>query len=1376
MDLDFYSRVPYILPSERYRKSPHSLWGVMPSPFTKSKMCSHPVLSRDVSASRSHHLVDRLIILDTDLRKQQEADMLTSKGYTHTLLGLHMISGVGLVDVDGDKNGGSSMKPTAEDWRQLLSISSYRAPTSPLLFLLLLDPYPTKQLRAAIHQLFLSLLIDSRMKVRLAASLGAIAYRPLTTLFCAGVGTDADTLLHFTVQFFTAGSIVRSLCNSYATGKLLSADHGEEGEQEYTSGVFCLPLVHNIIRCIHSNLLGACEEVRMVLKNTDAGQISDGSSNQRTKPNMIPALVYQQGEQPISTVLPAAPDDGFLDCRSTKHKRLPHLLRDLEYVLETPSTSIRLLKQQDGPDGMHSPVPFTAVWCRLLRLAQGIDPQKRKVSGGHVEYEKLRWLEAFSLSLNFAGARDKLAESLPSAVDGVTYPLEEMRSAMGFLFTSLLRELKWWLYNEKVLVTLPSASTKGSSSAGKMDALQRSTLHVSTSSLVSPSTSLDDGDANKTPAFSCATQIKLTETHLEVIEAAIRIEQSQHILNGSGRGPVAGDWLRVPHSPHGGDWFSFHLPLHRSLARNILSVCALIVPENLQQANPHSWWQLPTVDDSSDISDTNTESLDHPLCTLLRPTLKSSNCRVTWSAGPECTSEEAQRRRSRSGTIAAAIAASKVIHSLCDHPLRCLAAAEQIKRHLWLRNGSTAAGMALNYGTTPLCRSFRDLDLAMVQLSAAGFSVGLGARRVFALILSRFDLEGFLCDLERKPMNKSIGEKSELVDWVMPKRLQDPEHAQVLMEAFFSILCILVTELPPPPPTTNSDVSTIKTKIRRELLHNLAVKPLTYSKAIDSASNAVSRRDENGSSHEGNDATSFREVFEVVLNDISEQKSKGSRGAPTFSLQYNVSDEYDPCFFHLKGSEHQQAMDNIARLRKLKSSKYRRGSCFPIVPPPPPAHPRFLPCRLLLHLPAMDAAIRRGLMFALTGGEWVPPPDPSQNEDDFQDLTVPSFSTDHGGLDGRVVSGSFRKARFFKSQQQPFSEKTVDSSSHSFLEVLQLLTLQVHTLEQAAYMHISHPNLDYENKSISSNLSINTYLGRLVHVPQSLVDIWAFKCAPEGPLTSKGSGLNKASILGLLIALYEHRSDHGAREKAEANVGKEDNGGARFLVASGLKWYLRFISALVHGSETVRQACKCATDGIPPKRKEVLESTLWTIDEHLQSTVRGMLTDLPDLWPTDEDERSTNNTEKLTDRNLQARKAAQNRIIERMKKQQASFAASIAEDEKISFGGSDQVDEETDLCIICRCDDEDGENNGPLGYLGHVQRSKTLQLRSQTECLGYHTKIGRSYRVVGDKGCQVGVSVETNFFHLHLFLKRRYFFYSFEGTSHWILLRSPVFL
>ncbi len=1354
----------------------------MPSPFAAPKKYTHPVLYRDSSvAGTSHHLVDRLIVLDTDLRKQQEADMLTTHPFTHQLVGLHMISGVGLVDIEGDKNGGSAMKPTAEDWRQLLSISSYRAPTSPLLIMLLLDPYPTKQLRGSIHQLFLSLLTDSRLRTRFAASLGGIGYRSLTTLFCAGVGTEADTPLNFTVQIFTAGSIVRALCSLEGTQRLLSGDdNNERDEKSDKRDVFCLPLAHNIARCIHTNLLGACKEVQMVLKNTAAGKKNNdgGIFDHQSRNKLLPALVYQQGEQPLSTLLPTAPDDGFLDCRSTKHKRLPHLLRDLEYVLETPGTAMRLLRPDHSED-LINVMDFSTVWCRLLRLAQGMDPQKRKISGGHVEFEQLRWLEAFSLSLHFAGARDKLAESLPnSAPSGDPPTLHTTREAMGNLFSALLREMKWWLYKEGILETgLPK--TKQETDTDTMEALQRSTLHVSTSSLGVASIPIEEG--GKTPALSCATQTKMTESHLEIIESAIRIEQSQHRLSGSGRGTIMGDWLRVPHSPHAGDCLSFHLPLHRSMARNIRAMCSYEVSEKVRESQP-SWWQLPVLDNDSLMqNDVASDTLDHPLCALLRPTLRSSNCRITWSAGPECNSEEAQRRRSRSRAISSAIASAKVVHSLCDHPLRCLAAAEQISRHLWARNGSSAAGMALNYGTTPLCRSFRDLDITMVQLSASGFSIGLGARRVFSLILSRFDLEGYLCDLEKRGNRSPTNSSKSSTEWVIPRRLQDPEHAQVLMEGFFSTLCILVTELPPPPPLSSRDNIGLTKVVRRELLHVLAASPLSYSKAMDAASVATIRKDDGSSTTHG-DASSFRTIFGTILKGISQQKNQGSR-APTYELKSDVSDEYDPSFFHLKRSDHQQAMDNIARLRKQKcseNSRKRTGRCLPLVTSPPLAHPRFMPCRMILHLPILDASIRRALMFALFGGKWLPPTD---SNDDETVLSNPSFSSELSASESQMMrSAARRKARSERSEQPPFSEKTVNNSSVSFLEVLQLLTLQVHTLEECAYMHRSHPNLDIENKSLSASLSINTYLGRLVHVPSTLVDVWAFRCYPEGPLRSGGSGLNKASILGLLIALFEHRSDHGIISRSDSGHGDDDHGGARYLVADGLKWLLRFVSALVHGAESVSQACKSASDGIPILKSADVNnstgiSTSWSIDDHLQSTVIHMLDNLPDLWPSNETISDRNGQGTTGEKNREARKAAQMRIMEKMKRQQASFAASMAKDEKSGYGNASSVDNEADLCIICRCDDEDGENNGPLGYLGHVQRSRTLQLRCQKECQGHKDNVLTAYRVVGDKGCQVSPSLRQDSL---VFLYNNLFFVCtldrFGKASHWIQRLLLVFL
>lgn len=1356
-------------------------------------------------------------VVDTDLRKQQEADRITSSVYTHKLPGLHMISGIGTIRVN-EITAERPPLPNAMEWRHLLSTSSFRAPASPCLLLLLLDPYPTKQFRGSIHALFLSLLTDPRFKSRFAATLG-ISYRSLSTLFCAGVGTEADTPLGFTVQIFTTGSLVRALGNAPVAERLLNSDYEEKGGQNAASiGVFMSPLAHTIVRCIHTNILGATKEVNMILNNTKAGNDDDSQEDSELgNDGFLPALTYVAGEHPLVTQLPAAPDDGFLDSRSTRHKRLPHLLRDLEYVIETPGTAVRLLLPRkfpvyQGPSLSFRGVDiltFPAVFARLLRVAQGMDPQKRKISGGHVEYEQSRWLEAFGLSLNFAGTRDALAESLTNTsgtsvdngFENGTY-LVNIREAMGNMIAALLREMKLWLYREGMLETglpVPPGGAHAAMDLSQVEALQRSTLHVSGAQLGVPSlsgSSADDssgtGTNASTIALSCATSVKMTEAQLNLVESALRIEGAQRQYRAAEQGPggaqtsmtcpVMGDWLRVPHSPLAGDSLSFHLPLHRALAKTVRSMCSVVVPESERSMNPLAWWKLPVLDElyNNTGTDTSFGSHHHPLVPLIRPTLRSSNCRVVWSAGPDCSPSEAQRRRARSRTVSANIAVAKIIHSLADHPIRCLAAAQQIERHLWARNGSATAGMALNYSSTPLCQRFRDLDMTLVQLSAAGLSVGLGARRVFQLLISRFSMDGYLCDPERRTLQSgasappSGGFASGNTYWVNPPRLQDPDHAIVLSESFFATLCILVTELPPPPPTSANDDGALRNSIKRELLHALVAEPRSHSEAMAAASCAVSRRDESdGSAASSGGASLFRAAFSDVLREIGKQKNQGSSrvsGPPAFELKPEFCDEYDPTFFHLRRQEHQHAMDVVARLRRQKFGSNKEAAelhCLPLVCAPPRAHPRFLPCRLILHLQAMDAALRRSLLFALTGGSWLPPSEP-KTESTVEEITSLDNAATQGAAgvstssNGEVPVMTFGGRRVVRGQSsflkqstsdadtaQPFSPDVVAASSVSFLEVLQLLTLQVHTLEECASLHRTLPDLDDEAKSFSAGLSVNSYLGRLVYVPDSLVDVWALRPYPDGPLNSKGSGANRGSILGLLIALYEHRSDHGAILESsgqEYGQGDDGHGGARTLASSGLKWLLRFVKALVDGAPTVGAAVKSATTGVqfrPPTLGTASNNagTFWTIDENVRSTIRGMLENLPELWPVER--KVSSGGSKSNDKSKEARKAAQQRVIEMMKQKQAAFAATITPSATEGNKMEDAEEEKADLCIICRCDDADGENNGPLGYLGHVQRSRVAQMRALSEMNRRDRESDGSnhllekYRVVGHMGCQV---------------------------------------
>jgi len=217
-----------------------------------------------------------------------------------------------------------------------------------------------------------------------------------------------------------------------------------------------------------------------------------------------------------------------------------HKLRDLEYVIETPGTAMRLLLPDRFPAYQGAPLSsrgvesftFSTVWSRLLRLAQGMDPQKRKISGGHVEYEQNRWLEAFGLSLNFAGTRDALAESPTNSSSAALAPVSEdgshlvsIREAMGNVLAALLREMKLWLYREGMLETglpVPPGGAHGASDLSQVEALQRSTSHVSASQLATSQENSQTTSSNivSTVALSCATTVQMTEAQLDLIESA----------------------------------------------------------------------------------------------------------------------------------------------------------------------------------------------------------------------------------------------------------------------------------------------------------------------------------------------------------------------------------------------------------------------------------------------------------------------------------------------------------------------------------------------------------------------------------------------------------------------------------------------------------------------------------------------------------------------------------------------------------------------------------------------------------------------------------------------------------------------------------------
>ncbi|CAN0555648.1 unnamed protein product, partial [Ectocarpus sp. 12 AP-2014] len=89
----------------------------------------------------------------------------------------------------------------------------------------------------------------------------------------------------------------------------------------------------------------------------------------------------------------------------------------------------------------------------------------------------------------------------------------------------------------------------------------------------------------------------------------------------------------------------------------------------------------------------------------------------------------------------------------------------------------------------------------------------------------------------------------------------------------------------------------------------------------------------------------------------------GGGGATKYSLAAAAACEYDPTFVRLNRTEHQAAVETVARKRKAAaaSSAAAPGTTLPcpLVGPPPPAHTTFLPVRRgLLYSPVVMSTVR----------------------------------------------------------------------------------------------------------------------------------------------------------------------------------------------------------------------------------------------------------------------------------------------------------------------------------------------------------------------------------------------------------------------------------
>ena len=760
------------------------------------------------------------------------------------------------------------------------SSPTFSVPWCPLLLLLLLDPYPPNHLRKAIHNTFLPLLTDSRFKNRFGASL-AIAYKSLSYLFCAGVGTARDSIFSINVQIFTSGSVAKFLSTSKSSLSLLLSNDNPNLPVPPSVDAVTLPLPCVVVDVMHATLLGCSSALaRKDIKKVGFERYSGASSVQAS---LLPGL---PGAPPFAL------GDGYLAAPTVSHQRINHLLKDLEYVFQTPETSTLTLANVDSD--------FALRWTRFLRLTQHNDAIHRQ-TGAHVQYDNNRWNESYPLSI----ATSASGEALTSNAE-----LPSLRR----LFALLVKNIKLWVYRDGLPPLLEDNV--------HLEALsweRYKKKHVSVTNLQSPSsvylTLSPDG---KTRKFSTPVMPKQFSKKVEIREEAISAWMDDPHPNPPLRPLFLADF-EVDHAPlnPSAPPISFYLPLHRNLAQTLAALVSL--PESSDPALLHSFFADPS------------HSLGDP-GDVTFPSCPPSDPLTLFFAGN--------------------IAAAKTVHAIADFPLRTIVAWRQIAEYrMWAKNGHTAQIIATYYASFPNCKHFRDLDLLLLQFSAASVNYGLGPDQLFDLMVDRFSLKGFVDTLLMLPSSLTFFHS-------ITSRIPDPIYAENMCCAFFSTLNMLVSELPPPP---EDRVANVKRTARRDLLHKLCLAPMTHSECFTSALSNVSS--------EGDAPPFFQAVFEEIMKEITvDVPPSRTFSMVRYDLKDSLSLEYDPCFFHLSQKEHQTAMETVAK----KRLKFLKKNVAPLVVPLDDAHSMFASARNLLSVKSAFTAVRRTLLFVVLGGNWRP--------------------------------------------------------------------------------------------------------------------------------------------------------------------------------------------------------------------------------------------------------------------------------------------------------------------------------------------------------------------------------------------------------------------
>ncbi|CAM9505740.1 unnamed protein product, partial [Phaeothamnion confervicola] len=729
--------------------------------------------------------------------------------------------------------------------------------------LVLADPLLAPPLRASMHGLYMRLLVDPPFKRDFAVVFSRL-YRRLNCMFGNGIGTSEDSIFAgFSVQLYTTPSLVQLLSDAGAVmespvlppprhdvaGSDGAGGAGADGNGDGVCSVWPPPRPQGLVAMLVSALLDAFAR---------AGRESVWAS----------AAGAGGARGGAAAASAASETDEFLDNRVTVSRRFAHAFRDLEYALQQAGHTRR--------------------------------------TGTHIEFESMRWIIAFGISLSLASASDILVDwALPPAAIAAASTAAVAGSAPG-----------------EVEAGMAAMDTSGSSPAAAD---------------VAEAAGADSGQSGTTMAAAGAALSRAAVAALQTWLEGHAASESMRIVSPAASPPVA----PLPAVPRVGYAVSFgpvslHLPLHRFLAKVVLALADAGLP--LPLPLPLGVDGGVGEDDCDDFGGFARGVVEFPLRALV---FEAQVLARLWV---------------RNGGAAASQAVNYTTPPLCrqlrDLDLVCLqmgicslgcdafllSLLERFALDRWLLDPSFVppaddrgggggavlqAGHYLALGDRPYLQS-SSLSLLTVSTIFDVFA-GIAARRCHR--------NSCFCFRTHCPAVVAFA-CAGLVD--------------AAAEELFTLLVVLATEVPPPPRSDR-----VHRALRRELIHRLAAAPCTHSEAVKVAGNVGEEVTESDVERALQEVAVTREG--AFGDRRGGEGGGGGASAPRrFELSDTASAEYDPCYFHLSRQEHQVAAERVAgKRRALRRAAGPAARPLPMAATPAPAHEAFARVRTVLWSPAV---------------------------------------------------------------------------------------------------------------------------------------------------------------------------------------------------------------------------------------------------------------------------------------------------------------------------------------------------------------------------------------------------------------------------------------